>query len=530
MSPFRVLLVRPPGRFMSLEFPDGPMVGPPRSLLYLAAAVGHRQDVECRILDALGYPDLGAIEGAARPVLFGVSPDRVAEEASAWGADVVAISTMANYYQRETLEVVRAVREALPDAFVVLGGPDPTVDADVYLVAEPGINAIVIGEGEASFAELIDRLVAGEAWRDVRGIAYREQDGVVRTPNRPLIIDLDDWVPDYGLIDLEHYFHLAERGFRSRLTYSHPGVERSVDLVTSRGCPFHCTFCTIHSTMGRRFRTRSVASVLAQLRALVEDYDVRHVHFEDDILNLGRTRFMTLLQGIVDAEWVLTWDTPNGIRADLLDREVIELCRESGCAYLMFGVESGSQRVLDQVVDKQLQLRAVEEAAQLCLEVGLDTMALYVVGMPGETLEEVEQTYRFAFDLFHRFGTTPLLQLWRPYLDTTLHDRAADAGLLIDADALELHRRYGIPYTQFRDRMLASEAVSLDALSALFQRYERDLATGQLGRWRREVGPWQPAAVSPSETRESVVRFVMYEAPFPAAHLRRLGWPDQSGI
>lgn len=500
MPAVRVSLVRPPGRFASLSFPDGPMVGPPRALLHLAAAVRDDPRITLQIVDALAEPDPAELLRPP-PVLFGLPPDEVARRAAAFGADVVGISTMANYYRRETIELVHALRGALPRAVLLLGGPDPTVDAAAYFAAAP-VDGIAIGEGEGTFAELLGRLAEGRDWRDVAGIALPDRSAAPR----PLLTDLEATTPDFGLVDLERYYALAARGWRSRPTYLRPGVERSVDLVTSRGCPYRCSFCVIHASMGRKFRTVPIPAVIAQLRMLVERHGVQHVHLEDDVLNLDRRRFVALLEALVAARLPLTWDTPNGVRADLLDAETVGLCRASGCVALILGVESGSQRVLDEVVDKELDLAAVVEAGRLCHEAELDALAFYIVGMPGETAAEAEQTVAFAFDLFERYGVTPLLQVWRPYVQTDLYARAEIA----EADPAALHARTGIPFTQFRDRARAD--LDVDGLAALYDVYGRRLAQGQLARWRR-AGLHVGVDADPERARASVERFLL-QAPY----------------
>ncbi|MCC6624019.1 MAG: B12-binding domain-containing radical SAM protein, partial [Deltaproteobacteria bacterium] len=301
----KVLLVRPPGRYVSLSFPDGPMVAPPRSLLHLAAAVKHRPDVACRVIDALAHPDLERLARVAPPFLFGLAPDEVVARARPFAPDVIAVTNMAAYFYRETQELVAALGAAFPDAFVVVGGPDPSCEWERYLKEGAHIDAVAIGEGEETFAELVEALAKGADWRAVAGLAWLEDGVPRRAPARAYTSAMDALVPDFSLIRLEDYFALAERGFRSRITYRYPGVERTADVVTSRGCPYKCSFCSIHIHMGRRFRAQSPESVLAQIGDLV-GRGVRHIHFEDDIVNFDRNRWKAILRGLVERRWPLT--------------------------------------------------------------------------------------------------------------------------------------------------------------------------------------------------------------------------------
>ena len=129
---------------------------------------------------------------------------------------------------------------------------------------------------------------------------------------------------------------------------------------------------------------------------LIRRYGVRHFHLEDDNVTLNKERFEKILLGIKERRWSITWDTPNGIRAEGLSKELLLLVKNSGCTYLIIGIESGNQRVLDSIVKKNLNLAAVEQAACLCKTIGIDLHAFYVVGFPGETRNEIEDTFRFA--------------------------------------------------------------------------------------------------------------------------------------
>ena len=151
-------------------------------------------------------------------------------------------------------------------------------------------------------------------------------------------------------------------------------------MITSRGCPYDCTFCSIHLHMGKRFRAHSVTNVLRHIELLVSQYGVRHIHFEDDNLTLNRSRFSDLLDGLLAVQFDITWDTPNGVRADLLPKELIAKSKESGCTHLVMGVESGKQANLDRIVKKKLDLQQVERTAHACKELGLDLGAFFIIG------------------------------------------------------------------------------------------------------------------------------------------------------
>ncbi len=393
-SPVRILFIRPPAKYMNLAFPDGPRVGIPLGLLYLDGIFTSDMGVQTQILDALAYTDLENIETQEAPYHVGMPVEEIVERATAFNPTIVAIGSNFGYFLDNAVETANALRQKLPHAFIVAGGADVTAQPEAYLEKATGLDAVAIGEGEIIFANLVGRLRNQMNWKDIPGLAYLESGKYVQNPAQEKIKDLDQYKIDYSKIDLEMYFHLYEKGYPARISYEYPGSHRSVSMVTSRGCPFKCVFCSIHLHMGFAFRWHSAENIINHIRHLVERYDVRHFHFEDDNLTLHKPRFKKILEGIIQHKLNITWDTPNGIRADMLDRELIRLSKESGCIYLMFGVESGNQKVVDEIVKKDFDLKQLVQSAEICHEVGLDTAAFYIFGFPGERKSDIEDTLR----------------------------------------------------------------------------------------------------------------------------------------
>jgi radical SAM superfamily enzyme YgiQ (UPF0313 family) len=232
------------------------------------------------------------------------------------------------------------------------------------------------------------------------------------------------------LINLEDYFSLRKRGFVDRPIVRGTGAERAVSIVTSRGCPFRCVFCSIHLHMGRKWRAHSVEYVLHHVDFLVDKYGVRHIHFEDDNISSNVHRFRGILDGLIKRGTRVTWDTPNGIRVDTLTRDVLAGCKASGCVYLVFGVESGNQRVLDEIVEKRLDLQAVERVAKWCKEFSLDTGSFFVIGFPGETRQDMKDTVGYALRLQRRYDVNPALFVAIPYPGTVLERIFSERNLL----------------------------------------------------------------------------------------------------
>ncbi len=433
----RTLLIRPPAFFSRASFPAGPRIGLPIGLLYLAAVLKERGD-EVAVYDAMVHGDLCKLNGRRGPnmqdrVHFGASWAEIEKAISDFRPDLVGINNPYSEYVDQAVEVARIARRAVPTAKIVVGGPHVTAFPSEFLESCPEADIVALGEGEATIVELAKWVEGETKLDDVAGVAYRGTDGVAVRPRKSYILSLDEIpYPAYDLIDMERYFELERAGYRNRLGYAYPGSERAATVITSRGCPYRCVFCSIHQHAGRRWRSHSADHVLAHIQHLVGDYNIRHIHFEDDNFTLDRTRFEAILDRLIACRLPITWDTPNGIRADTLDRWLIEKARDSGCTYLMMGVESGDQRVNNEIVQKNLSLEKVVNVARLCREVEVDLHAFYMIGFPGETKDEIRTTLDFAMMLERRFHVTPHLNITVPRNGTRLHDICVKNGYLTE--------------------------------------------------------------------------------------------------
>ena len=375
----RILLINPKTRL-----PIDTRISPPLGIAYLAAVAERRGD-KVRIHD--GDVEDTPLEETVRQF----APDLVG---------ITANTTQITAAWREATQV-----KALTHAPVILGGPHPT-SLPEESAAKPFVDVVVRGEGEATWLELLSLFAARSAGSEpgadpfpallssILGITYRNQDGIlVSTPNRPPIPtpELDALpFPAWHLFKLDRYTNLQ------------PTVDQvqgpSFPILTSRGCPYRCTYC---SQIGPRlWRARSVDSVVAEWRWLVRDQGAAEIGVLDDSFNINRQRVLDICQRLVDEGLTqVPWIMINGIRANLADEEILGAMKRAGCIRVAFGVESGNQRILDSVVDKHLTLDQVRHAFQAARKVGIETIGFFIIGMPGETEETMEDTIRFACEL-----------------------------------------------------------------------------------------------------------------------------------
>jgi magnesium-protoporphyrin IX monomethyl ester (oxidative) cyclase len=248
---------------------------------------------------------------------------------------------------------------------------------------------------------------------------------------RSYISNLDELpFPAYHLINLENYFILKKKGFVGRPVWRYPGSERSASIITSRGCPFNCIFCSVHLHMGYRWRFNSSEYVLKHLELLTSKYKIKHIHFEDDNLTLSAQRFQEIIDGLLQRKIKITWDTTNGVRADTITKELLKKSWDSGCVYIVLGAESGDPRVLSEIIKKELDLTKVIKVAGWCKEVGLDTTVFFIIGFPGETVADMKKTVQFALKLMKDYEVWPTIFLATPLIGTELYNICLKKGYL----------------------------------------------------------------------------------------------------
>ncbi len=418
----RALLLQPAALYY--DGSENPRLQIPVGLLSLAAQLESIDGVEVEVHDARLAARRERGGGGLR---FGESAAETERVIQRCRPRVVGISHSFTSQRETTLEAARLAARATAGALVVVGGSAASVEADI-LLREPAVDCVVIGEGEETLPEILRALADDTSFKRIPGIAFREGDAFVATGKRPPIRDLDALpLPAYHLVDMERYFELQAGGMGP---VARERGRRSIPIVTSRGCPYNCVFCSIHTSMGRAWRANSPEYVLRHIEQVVERYAVDLIHFSDDNLGLRPERLEQIVDGLSRSGRGVSWDTPNGLRADRLHRELLLKMKQSGCVGIHIAVESGVQRVLDEVIKKKLDLAEVERVARQCREIGLDLQAFYLVGLPGETSSDIRDTCAYAGRLYRKYGVYPHLSIATPLPGTELMSVCEERGCL----------------------------------------------------------------------------------------------------
>jgi len=278
----------------------------------------------------------------------------------------------------------RQIRMYCPDRTIVLGGTHCTVLPERTLKEIPEADIVCIGEGEITFSE-IAQLKDISLLSGVKGICFRSDNTLIKTDERQPVQYLDQIPPPARHMLPMGKYHLTA----SRVS----GSGYCPTILVARGCPFSCTFCS--RTFGRTFRTHSISRILSEIQSLIDTYQISQLNIEADTLTVNKKFIKTLCIGLIESgiSRRIRWTCES--RVDTVDEELLELMHNAGCWQISYGVETGSQRLLDSI-NKSVSLKQIEQIFQITKRVGISIRGFFMLGLPGETPEESQATINFA--------------------------------------------------------------------------------------------------------------------------------------
>ena len=378
-------LIRPPIIFP--KWSRNSAVCPPIGAAYIAASVrnaGHA----VKIIDATGEDvfNVYGVEGRENLVAMGLKLDDVVSRADPKTA-VFGIACMFSTEWPMAYRLIQKVRKAFPGRVIVVGGEHITSVPEFIIETCPEVDVCVLGEGEETMTELMDKLSKGQPLSSVAGIVYREGGLAKRNAERKRIIDVDKiTLPAWDLVPLHNYLD-------NGLGY---GVNRgrSMPLLATRGCPYQCTFCSNPGMWTTRWVARDTHEVLREIQLYLDKYKATNIDFYDLTAVVKKDWIVEFCKLILEKKMDFSWQLPSGTRSEALDSEVTDLMFRSGCRNITYAPESGSERILNKI-KKRVNLGRMKDSMRQALKNGMHVKINIIMGLPDETHWDIWQSLLF---------------------------------------------------------------------------------------------------------------------------------------
>lgn len=390
----RITFLNPPQTNSKYKFLG--VVAPSLGIGYMAA-----------VLEKNGY-DVNVLDSSALELTY----DEIGEEIIKRNPDIVSISALTPTIG-VALDTADKIKQVKPDTTVVLGGYHPTFEYESVL-SEPSVDVVIRGEGEYTFLELVQTIEKDEDLKNVKGLAFYDEDDntLVVTEDRPIITNLDELpFPAFHLFPMEKYKLL--------------NIATNVaTIITTRGCPMQCSFCSSAALHGHHLRRRSYENVCDEIELRLRNQKVNTIAFMDDTFTLNRKFVRDFCAEIKRRNLKFWWGCTS--RVDTLDEDLLQTMKDAGCITLFIGVESADQQILEKM-NKNITVSKTENAFKLARKVGIRTVASCVIGMPEDTKKSIQQTIDFVKKLNPNYA---LYSLATPYPGTRFYNETFKKNLI----------------------------------------------------------------------------------------------------
>jgi len=389
----KVLLLFPPGANLVVDYP-------PLGLGYIASVL-EQAGYNVNILDAL---------------LEKKNVTSTLQEIEPYNPDIIGITVFTPLYL-QAKEVIKKTREKFPQIITIAGGPHATVLPKETL-EDMKVDYVVIGEGEVTVLELVRGIEKGQDPGKIKGIAFLDKGEVRLTPRRDFISDLDDVpFPARHLMKIKRY----GKGIGAKIV-------PCTTILTSRGCPFNCSFCCNASLWHRKYRQRSPQNVVEEMVEVYHRFGIRNIYFPDDLFTANTIWIREICSEIASTAINFKWRCL--ARVDTLDREILKIMRDSGCYAVEVGVESGSELILKNM-NKNITIPQAIQTLPWARELDFDTHVFFMLGYIGET----EDTIRMTINLAQKLNPEHVsFSIATPIPGTDFYKEATEKKLIVDGN------------------------------------------------------------------------------------------------
>ncbi|TRZ52415.1 MAG: radical SAM protein [Dehalococcoidia bacterium] len=449
----KVLLVNPPGPPKGHYF-----VTPPLGLMYLASSLrlsGHH----VKILDLFS---------------FGEGAEKLSEVLAREFFDMVGITGMSLQHNEilKASEIIKAVDKKI---VVAVGGSHASALPSL-LLRDENIDFVFRGESDYAFPSLADAISNGTKWENILGLCFKTDREFHISP--PAIIENIDSLPfpAWDLIEIKKYV-----GFHHGFFYEREPIGK---IISSRGCPYLCTFCAAQITHSRTWRPHSPERVISEIDRLVREVGIQELHIEDDNFTLNLKRAKDIFREIINRKYDLKINFPNGLRMDRLDDQLLKLMKQAGVYSITFGIESGSPQIL-RMIKKNISCEFIEKQVKKVKKYGFYTQGFFIIGFPFERKKDIEKTINFALKLdldaaffgtyvplpgsedFERLITTEKISLENMDWDHMFSTKAQDSSLYLTSQEIQYLQRIATRKFYIRPRILLRALLRIRGLSQI---------------------------------------------------------------
>ena len=380
----RIALIAPP-------YPLEEAPSPPLGLCYVGAAC-EQAGAEVKIFDY---------------IISQYTPFKLKAALDEFKPHIVGAASVTMNFQ-VAADIIKTAKLYHPHVITLMGGPHVSFDYQNVLKDYPEIDAIVIGESEQTLQEFIPFYNDKHQWKSICGLAFNNDGAIITTGKRSFIQDLDSLPkPARHLLMISKYKAL---GF-------------PVSIITSRGCPNQCIFCQGRRMVGHKVRFRSTQKVVDEIEELI-GMGMNMINIADDLFTANKRRVLAFCNELNNRKISLVWSAFS--RVNTIDEEIVNAMKKAGCYAISFGIESGNQDILN-CVKKGITLEQAKKATEICKQSGIRTHASFMVGLPGESMHTLEETYQFAQSLGIEYG----YHFLSPFPGTTVRESIQDYDLTI---------------------------------------------------------------------------------------------------
>ena len=419
----RIMLISPPGKITLTKegSRERKLAVPPLGLAYMAASL-KKAGYEVNILDTLveGYNNENANDST---IIYGLDDNAIKKKVLEFNPDLIGVSCIFSNRSAEALNICRIAKTTIPDVHVLLGGQHPTGMPE--LINEKNVDYILSGETDNSILQLIKTVNANDNLLEIDGIIIKRGEKIYKNSKRdyPDVKILP--YPSWELLDMNKYWNIGMSDYE----VNQKSIKKFMILISSRGCPHSCYFCTASLMSGRRYREREIDDVVSEIGLYKEKYGISEVHFWDDNFFVNKQRLKKLLIRLMQEFPEMEFQSPSGSEINALDEEVIELLAKAGFKKVFLAVESPNEEIQDKLIDKRVDLKRIPYLIKIIHKHGMIAEGSFMVGFPGETKEQIDNTFKsvktFNFDRIS-------ISIVNPLPGTSLFDKCREENLFYD--------------------------------------------------------------------------------------------------